>query len=112
MGIYYYLLNDSKRESIHLDGHVKFGPMTENAAVHYALFIYMFQNKGDLFRITSDMYDDYLEYVEIDLLRYNFLDDQVKPNIVRMLNEVYKTEKYIIKEDGNIVESTEFAHEK
>ena len=60
MGVYYYLLNDTKREKVHLNYHIKYGPITKNAGVHFALCNYMMQNIGDNLRMCSDMTNDFI----------------------------------------------------
>lgn len=100
MGIYYYLLNDSKSKLLHLDNHVKHGPVTINDAVHCAFVNYMFEHQGDSFRLLSDMH--WLEemgYEEINLLKYKFADPCVTEKIVSILNDIYGDDRYYIKED-------------
>ena len=79
MGVYYFLLNDTKKEKIHYDNHIKYAPMCFNSKVHYALVNYMMQNQGDSFRVMSDSVLDTPEYEEIedeykevDLKKYDF----------------------------------------
>ena len=96
MGTYYYLVNDSKKLIVHLDYHVKYGPLTSNRAVHYAFANYLMHNQGASFRILSDS-RDLPPYEELDLLKYKFNDESIMENIVRILNEIYGYKKYIIK---------------
>ena len=96
MGTYYYLVNDSKKLIVHLDYHVKYGPITSNRAVHYAFANYLMHNQGASFRILSDS-RDLPHYEELDLLKYKFDDESIMENIVRILNEIYEYKKYIIK---------------
>jgi|688.fasta_scaffold07589_21 hypothetical protein len=96
MGIYYSLLNDTKRESVHLDHHVKREPLTKNAAVQFALCNYMMANTGDMLRLCHDM-GDYLEgdgYADVDLLSYKFHDPSVIDEIVDLLNTIYEENRY------------------
>lgn len=94
MGVYYHLLNDTKRESVHLNDHVKRGPLTQNAAVHFALCNYMMQNIGDTLRLCGDTTDEGEDYAEVDLLAYKFDDPEVTVKIVELLNVVYERERY------------------
>ena len=96
MGVYYYLLNDTKRESVHLDYHIKRGPLTQNAAVHFALCNYMMANLGDTLRLCGDTTDEGEDYTEVDLLAYKFEDPDVIAKIVALLNAVYGGEKYAV----------------
>ena len=95
MGIYYYLLNDTKRHQVHLDHHIKHGPMTMNEAVHYALINYMMENQSDSMRILSDMYD-LPDYTKVDLLKYNFTNPEILENIIKTLNKIHNRERYKI----------------
>lgn len=98
MGVYYFLLNDTKKKSIHLASHIKYGPMTMNNAVHYAFMNYLMQNQGDSFRIISDhndvVYSD--EYEDLDLLTYQFKDPNVTITIVDKLNTLYGYQRYLV----------------
>jgi len=96
MGTYYYLVNDTKKQTVHLNYHIKYGPITSNPAVQYAFVNYLMCNKGDSCRLMGD-YTDIPSYKEIDLLNYAFEDKSVIKNIVNMLNKVYEGEQYIIK---------------
>jgi len=96
MGTYYYLVNDSKKLIVHLDYHIKHGPLTLNSAVHYAFVNYLMHNQGDCCRLMGD-YTDIPDYQEIDLLNYAFKNKSIMENIVKMLNEIYGYKKYIIK---------------
>lgn len=114
MSTYYYLLNDTKRLRIQLDGHIKVGPIKHNLALHYAFINYMFENLGDSFRFTSDINDDrlddllvqgivgspcgddWLSYERLDLLNYEFNDSRVAIDIVKRLNDLYNCTKYEI----------------
>jgi hypothetical protein len=96
MGVYYHLLNDTKRESVHLDGHIKRGPLTQNEAVHFALCNYMMSNLGDTLRLCGDTMDEGEDYAEVDLLAYTFDDPDVIVKIVELLNAVYGREKYAV----------------
>lgn len=84
MGTYYYLQNDSKKETVELDGYIKHGPLTLNPAVHYALINYMMDNQGDSMRMLSDMHE-VTGYKKIDLLHYSFQDEEVGNEIKRKL---------------------------
>lgn len=96
MGVYYFLLNDAKRERVHLDWHVKRGPMTLNPAVPYALHAYMLANVGDSMRLFADSAgNDGGDYTDVDLLSYAFDDPCVAPRIVRLLNECAGHETYL-----------------
>lgn len=85
MGVYYYLLNDTKRERVHLDHYVKRGPLTHNRAVHYALCNYMLMNVGDVLRLCDDTTGAGDEYTEVDLLTYKFDDPATTANILNFL---------------------------
>ena len=102
MGTYYYLVNDSKKLIVHLDYHVKYGPITSNRAVHYAFANYLMHNQGDCCRLMGD-YTDISDYQEIDLLNYAFKNKSIMENIVKMLNDIYEYKKYIVR-DGVGVE--------
>ena len=97
MGTYYHLLNDTKRERVHLAYHVKSGPLTLNKAVHFALVNYMMCNQRDTMRLCPDTGDDGDEYADTDLLSYKFDDEDVLPKIVAMLNEIYEAPRYVMK---------------
>ena len=88
MGIYYFLLNDTKREKVHLSYYVKIGPMTENEAVHFALCNYMMDNIGDTMRLCMDTMDQGEDYAEVDLLSYEFEDPSVIVKIVELLKAI------------------------
>jgi len=96
MGIYYHLLNDTKRERVHLDNHIKQGPLRQNEAVHFALCNYMMENCGDTLRLCGDTTDEGEDYADVDLLVYKFDDPKVIANIVELLNAVYGHEKYTV----------------
>ena len=96
MGTYYFLLNDTKRESVHLDNHIKRGPLTLNKAVHFALVNYLMCNQGDTVRLCSDTGSNGSGYSNTDLLSYKFNDAYVLPTIVSLLNEIYGAQKYVV----------------
>ena len=96
MGTYYFLLNDTKKLAVHLDGHIKEGPITKNEAVQYALINYMFENQQDIMRMVSDRDDDTYKYSNVDLLAYPYNDNRVVETIVEKLNKVYGRRKYAI----------------
>ena len=96
MGTYYHLLNDTKHESVHLDQHIKRGPLTQNAAVHFALCNYMMANLGDTLRLCGDTTDEGDDYTDVDLLAYKFDDPEVIVKVVDLLNAVYGREKYAV----------------
>jgi len=96
MGTYYHLLNDTKRESVHLDYHIKRGPLTQNAAVHFALCNYMMMNLGDSLRLCPDTTDEGDDYAEVNLLSYKFDDPEVTIKIVELLSAVYGSERYSV----------------
>jgi len=98
MGTYYYLVNDSKKLIVHLDYHIKYGPLTLNRAVHYAFVNYLMRNQGASFRILSDSKDLPQTYEELDLLKYKFDDESIMENIVKMLNDIYEYKKYIVRD--------------
>jgi hypothetical protein len=78
MGVYYYLLNETKKECVDYDSHVKEGPMRFNSAVHAALANYMFEHPYDHLTIVSDASDvPFHEYKDIDLKHYEFEDSGV-----------------------------------
>jgi len=97
MGTYYYLVNDSKKLIVHLDYHIKHGPLTLNSAVHYAFVNYLMHNQGDCCRLMGD-YTDIPDYQEIDLLNYAFKNKSIMENIVKMLNDIYEYKKYIVRD--------------
>ncbi len=66
MGIYYFLVNDDKKQRFHLDYNIKGVPVQYNEAVHYAFINYMFEHQGCSFGIVADFNCE--EYEEIDLL--------------------------------------------
>ena len=94
MGVYYYLRNDTKKQEIHLDSHVKLGPITRNEAVHFAFINYMMENQEDTFQILSDMNEDREFYEDVDLLKYQFANTEVIEIIIEKLNKIYGREKY------------------
>jgi hypothetical protein len=96
MGVYYHLLNDTKRESVHLGCHIKRGPLTQNEAVHFALCNYMMVNLGDALRLCGDTTDEGEDYADVDLLTYKFGGPEVIVKIVELLNAVYGREKYAV----------------
>ena len=96
MGVSYSLLNDTKRESVHLDNHFKRWQLTQNAAVQYALCNYMMANLGDTLRLCPDTTEDGDDYTEIDLLTYKFEDPNVIVKIVGLLNEAHGRERYAV----------------
>ena len=96
MGTYYYLVNDTKKQTVHLDYHIKHGPLTLNRAVHYAFANYLMHNQGDCCRLMGD-YTDIPDYKEIDLLNYAFKNKSIIENIVKMLNDIYEYKKYIVR---------------
>lgn len=105
MGIYYFLLNDTKKKQLHLSHHIKSGPMKHNDAVHYAFVNYMFENQGDTFRVVSDQDDNlYIGYEEVDLLDYEFQNPETIDEIVEKLNKIYGRKRYRIL--GGIVEDS------
>ena len=96
MGTYYYLMNDTKKEYMHLCGHVKRGPLTMNEAVHFAMMNYMMENQGNSMRLISDSTDDQDLYTEVDLLSYPYTDKTVAETILDKLNTIYGCQKYKI----------------
>ena len=102
MGVYYHLLNDTKRECVHLDNHIKRGPLTQNAAVHFALCNYMMANLGDTLRLCGDTTDEGEDYADVDLLAYKFDDQGVIEKIVALLNAVYGREKYAVLDGAGV----------
>ena len=71
MGIYYYLLNETKKKVLHFDNRIKAGPITQNPEVHKAFVNYMFDNQGDEFTLLSDSdgLDHFIDYEEVDLAK-------------------------------------------
>ena len=94
MGIYYHLTNDTKKQEVHLDCHVKYGPVSSSEAVHYALVNYMLDNLGDVMRMLPDNGSEPDGYDDVDLLKYRFNNDLVIHEIVRKLNVVYGRRRY------------------
>ena len=94
MGIYYHLTNDTKKHEVHLGGHVKYGPLSSNEAVHYALFNYMLDNIGDVMRMLPDDGREPEGYEDVDLLKYKFQSPSVIHKIVKKLNDAYGMEQY------------------
>lgn len=93
MSDYYFLVNKTKKEKLHLDYHLKISPIRYNEAVHFAFINYMTDNLGDDFQIRAD-WSDMTGYAEIDLLGYKFVHDDAIQQIVEKLNEVYGEKKY------------------
>jgi len=91
MGIYYYLLNDTKRQSISYDSCNKRGPYKYNEALHMAVVNYMLENYGDTFRLVDDCgeFDEWYEYEAIDLSKHRFAD----PGISDIIKQKYKAVK-------------------
>ncbi len=102
MGTYYFLINETKKEQVHLDNHIKEGPMRYSDAVHFAMANYMMDNRGDELRLYSDnterVYEDDLK--EVNLLEYPF-DEDIQQAVVKRLNDIYGKAKYRI-ENGKI----------
>ena len=96
MSTYYRLLNDTKRESVHLDNHIKRSPLTQNEAVHFALLNYMMTNLGDTLRLCGDDTDENEGYTDVDLLTYKFDDPTVIVKIIQLLNTIYGREEYLV----------------
>ena len=96
MGTYYYLINDTKKQYMHLCNHVKRGPLTMNEAVHFAIVNYMMENQGDSMRLISDGGDEHNSCVEVDLLSYPYTDISVTETIVDKLNTIYESKKYAV----------------
>ena len=94
MGIYYHLTNDTKKQEVHLASHVKFGPVSANEAVQYALVNYMLDNLGDVMRMLPDDGREPDGYEDVDLLKYKFKEPYAIHEIVRKLNSVYAGERY------------------
>lgn len=88
MGAYYFLVNDTEKEKLHLDFYIKSEPIRFNRAVHCAFVNYMFECQGDSFRIVSG--DDCEDYKEINLLKYKFRDKKVREYIISELNLAYR----------------------
>ena len=84
MGQYYKLANDTKKQLVHLDYFIKYGPMTINEAVHYALINYMMDNLGDVMRMVYAN-GDAEDYADTDLLHYKFKNDGVTEEIKRKM---------------------------
>jgi hypothetical protein len=94
MGTYYFLLNDTKKEYIHLDSHIKMGPIMLNNAVHRGLVNYIFEHQFDVFRMIPDSHDyEYESYQKIDLLHYKFKNSDIMKIIIAELNLIYATRK-------------------
>lgn len=95
MGTYYHLINETKKESVHFDHHIKEGPMRFNATVHFALINYMMDNQGDKMFIEPDMggesvsYGD--EYTDIDLWLYPLGSKAVNSDVDRTREALIKT---------------------
>ncbi len=100
MGVYYSLVNDTKKESLHLDYHIKAGPIRFNKAVHFAFVNYMFEHLGDSFRLIPDTgyYDECDDCKDIDLLSYKFNNREITKEIVADLNLIYANGSYGIKD--------------
>lgn len=94
MGVYYYLLNDTKREKVHVGAYVKRGPLAYNSAVHFALCNYMLMNLGDTLRMCGDPEEEIESYAEVNLLSYKFDDPEVAPKILELLNTIYGGSRY------------------
>lgn len=98
MGIYYQVYNNTKRETVHLDKHIKRGPMLNNEAVHYAIMVYLFENQGDNIQLLPDsggaISFDQEDYLDVDLLKYPYKTEGAISEIVAKLNSAYGEERY------------------
>jgi len=72
MGTYYHLYNDTKKEEVHWNHHIKEGPICLNSTVHCALVNYMFVNQGDRLRFMGDYGAEPENYKEVNLNDYHF----------------------------------------
>ena len=92
MGVYYYLVNDTKREYCHYDSFVKGHNVRFNNKVHLSFVNYMMDNKNCNLRVISDSgieYDKVCEWKEIDLKDYNHVG-YYKEQIDKILLEDYE----------------------
>lgn len=89
MGTYYFLVNETKKEQVHLDNNVKEYPMRHNEAIHFAIINYMMDNQGDELRLYSDATDNVYrdDLREVDLIKYAF-DKEIKQEMLKKLKEV------------------------
>ena len=90
MGTYYHLYNDTRKEQIHWDNHIKSGPIKFNQVVHYKLINYMFEHRGDVFRLLSDDGSEPSDYTDVDLKEYVFGDEKVNKNFREMADKFYE----------------------
>jgi hypothetical protein len=90
MGVYYYLMNDTKKEYAHLSHHLKYAPWSANEAVHYAVVNYMLENLGDNMRLISGESDEHLNYTETDLETYPYRNKDVPKEINSKLRQIYR----------------------
>jgi transposase-like protein len=92
MGVYYYLINETKKEQLHFDHCVKESAIKFNEAVHIALINYMFENKGDSFTFMNDLSINYGDFTEVDLSNYyGFQNNEIS----QIIKEKVKIEKSI-----------------
>lgn len=90
MGVYHYLLNDTKKQMIDYDSHVKSGPIQYNEAVHMALVNYMFENQFDTLRFVNDCgdADEMYEYEDIDLRKHKFQNEEITKLIEEKIKKI------------------------
>ena len=92
MGIYYYLINDTKKQYVHYDNCVKSGPIQYNEAVHMALVNYMFENRGDKLRFLADyIFEDdekIYDYEEINLKNYKYHNEKITQLIEEKIKQI------------------------
>lgn len=90
MGIYYYLLNDTKKHRVDYDAYVKSGPIQYNDAVHMALVNYMFENQYDKLRFVNDCggADEMYEYEKIDLRKHKYENEEITKLIEEKINKI------------------------
>ena len=73
MGIYYYLVNDTKKQYLHVDYYAECGVLAADYAVCYALASYLIHHQGDLCRLLEDK-KDVPDYNCIGSITYDFED--------------------------------------
>ena len=94
MGIYYYLLNDTKKQMVAYDSYVKAGPIQYNEAVHMAIVNYLFENRYDRLRFVEDCggAEEMYDYEEVNLRKYKYENEKVIKLIEEKIQRVENRE--------------------
>jgi len=85
MSTYYFLVNRTKKQKLHLDYNFKEKAIRENVAVQYAFSNYMLENPNDDMAVLPD-YDWLDTYEQIDLLEYDYKDPRTLEKIKHLLD--------------------------